>query len=222
MDDGLADVRNAMVEHQIAGRGIADARVLDAMRAVPRASFVPDALRASAYDDRPLPIGGGQTISQPYIVALMLEALGLRGGETVLEIGTGSGYAAAVLARLAARVVTIERVASLRVAAAGRLAAPGLANIELVDGDGSLGWPAAAPYDAIVVTAGGPRVPPALQAQLKPGGRLVIPVGSDLGEQNLLRLTREDEDHFNSETLAAVRFVPLIGAQGWSTGTASG
>jgi protein-L-isoaspartate(D-aspartate) O-methyltransferase len=214
----LHDLRRAMVEHQLAARGITDPRVLAAMRDVPREAFVPETLREAAYDDCPLPIDAGQTISQPYIVALMIEALGLQGAESVLEIGAGSGYAAAVLARLAAHVCTVERIPALRDAAAMRLAELGITNVDVVLGDGTLGWPAAAPFDAIVATAGGPRVPLALQHQLRIGGRLVIPVGATPVEQDLLRLTRQADDRFLSETLAPVRFVPLVGAQGWDPG----
>lgn len=215
--DRYARRRAEMVEHDIAARGVADARVLAAMRAVPREDFVPEALREQACADHPLPIGADQTISQPYMVARMAEALQLRGGERVLEIGTGSGYAAAVLARLAAEVHTVERIAVLAERARRTLAALQVANVQVHMGDGTLGWPAAAPYDAIVVTAAGPRLPPALRAQLAPGGRLVMPVGSTRLWQDLVRLTRADAsgapDH--EERLGAVAFVPLLGAQGW-------
>lgn len=204
-----------MVERDIAGRGVRDARVLAAMRAVPRAAFVPSASRHQAYDDHPLPIGENQTISQPYIVALMAEALQLRGSERVLEIGTGSGYAAAVLARLCAQVHTVERIDTLADRASRLLADLGVSNVQVHCGDGTLGWPDAAPYDAIVVTAGGPAVPPALQAQLAPGGRLVMPVGTSHRWQDLVRVTRAGADAFRTESLGGVVFVPLLGAQGW-------
>ena len=207
--------RAEMVERDIAARGVRDARVLAAMRVVPREVFVPPARRAEALDDRPLPIGAGQTISQPYIVALMCEALQLRGDERVLEIGTGSGYGAAVLSRLAATVDTVERVPELADRAARQLADLNLNNVRVHGGDGTLGWPEAAPYDAIVVTAGGPEVPPALLAQLAPGGRLVMPVGSTRRWQVLVRVTHVGPDDFRSESLCDVAFVPLMGAQGW-------
>ena len=207
--------RAAMVERDIAGRGITDARVLAAMRAVPREHFVHANLRQRAFDDRPLPIGNAQTISQPYIVALMAQALQLQGDEHVLEIGTGSGYGAAVLARLCRHVDTVERISDLADRARQQLADLGVTNVDVHGGDGTLGWPAAAPFDAIVVTAGGPSVPPALQAQLAPGGRLVMPVGAQHGGQDLLRLTRSGGDDFRTESLCGVAFVPLLGAQGW-------
>ena len=168
-----------------------------------------------AFDDRPLPIGNAQTISQPYIVALMAQALQLQGDEHVLEIGTGSGYGAAVLARLCRHVDTVERISDLADRARQQLADLGVTNVDVHGGDGTLGWPAAAPFDAIVVTAGGPSVPPALQAQLAPGGRLVMPVGAQHGGQDLLRLTRSGGDDFRTESLCGVAFVPLLGAQGW-------
>ena len=207
--------RAEMVEHDIAARGVRDARVLAAMRAVPREDFVPTSRRDEACADHPLPIGAGQTISQPYIVALMSEALQLHGPERVLEIGTGSGYAAAVLGRLAAEVHTVECIPELAERARRQLAALGVANVQVHVGDGTLGWPAAAPYDAIVVTAAGPQVPPALKAQLAPGGRLVMPVGLQHGWQDLVRVTRGAADEFSTETLCTVAFVPLVGAQGW-------
>lgn len=215
--DRCAARRAEMVDRDIAARGVDDARVLAAMRAVPRERFVPDHRRDEACADHPLPIGEGQTISQPYIVALMSAALQLRGDERVLEIGTGSGYAAAVLARLAAEVHTVERIPALAERARRTLAALAVARVQVHVGDGTLGWPAAAPYDAIVVTAAGPRVPEALRAQLAPGGRLVMPVGASQGWQDLLRLTRARDAGAadRSELLCTVAFVPLLGAQGW-------
>ena len=207
--------RAAMVREQIEARGVRDARVLQAMRELPRERFVRPGWEAEAYDDNPLPIAAGQTISQPYIVAFMSEALQLRGGERVLEIGTGSGYAAAVLGRLAKEVHTVERHAVLAEGAAAALAALGVDNVQVHTADGTLGWPAAAPYDAIVVTAAGPEVPVALLAQLAVGGRLVMPVGEREGAQWLLRLTRVNEHETRREELMGVRFVPLTGAQGW-------
>lgn len=209
------DAREAMVRTQIEARGIRDGAVLAAMRAVPREAFLPAGLGEFAYADHPLPIGAEQTISQPYIVALMTEALGLRGGERVLEIGAGSGYAAAVLGRIAAEVYTVERHGELAEAARARLGALGFDNVHVLHGDGTLGWPEHAPYDAIIVAAGGPEVPRALVEQLKPGGRLVIPVGEDRSLQHLTRLTRERDGSLRREDLGGVRFVPLVGAQGW-------
>jgi len=207
--------REWMVTHQIAARGVSDPQVLAAMRAVPREAFVPAELAEAAFDDGPLPIGDDQTISQPYIVALMVEALGLRGGERVLEVGTGSGYAAAVLGRIAAEVHTVERIDALARTAATRLAALGCANIQVHTADGSLGWPAMAPYDAIVVAAAAPAVPAALTAQLRDGARLVMPVGRRAGHQELCRITRRATQGDTIEWLADVLFVPLLGAQGW-------
>ena len=209
-----AEARARMVADQIARRGVSDARVLAAMREVPREAFVERGLEAEAFRDAPLPIAQGQTISQPFIVALMAEAARIAPGDRVLEVGAGSGYAAAVLGCLAARVVAIERHPALVQAARERLARLGMAHVEIVEGDGTLGWPGAAPFDAIVVSAGAPRVPEALKEQLAPGGRLVIPVGSEGVHQDLRRLTRRG-DGFEEESLGGVRFVPLIGAQGW-------
>ena len=206
--------RARMVREQIARRGVSDANVLDAMREVPRERFVPARLAEFAYEDRPLPIEAGQTISQPYIVALMLEAAAIAPGSHVLEIGTGSGYAAAVMSVFAGRVHTIERHAELAATARRRLAELGYANVDVRAGDGTQGWPEAAPFDAILVAAGGPRIPDALRRQLRIGGRLVIPVGGQDG-QRLVRSTRTGEDIFHDEDLGAVTFVPLIGAQGW-------
>jgi protein-L-isoaspartate(D-aspartate) O-methyltransferase len=211
----LAAARERMVTRDIAGRDVRDVRVLAAMRKVAREAFVPESLREVAYDDTPLPIGSGQTISQPYIVAFMIEALQLDGGEKALEIGTGSGYAAAVLAEIAGEVTTVERLRPLADRAAERFAALGYRHIHVWHADGTCGWPAHAPYDAIVVTAGGPQVPEALKQQLAIGGRLVIPVGADQDTQQLVRVTRQSETEFATEEIAPVRFVPLIGEQGW-------
>jgi len=213
-DHDEEDRRN-MVEHQIAARGISDPRVLGAMSDVPRTCFVPTDLAASAYHDGPLPIGEGQTISQPYVVALMVEAMQLVGGEKVLEVGAGSGYAAAVLARIAREVYAIERIASLAEMAKQNLKRVGCENVHVLHADGSGGWPSAAPFDAILVSAGAPEVPEALKNQLAIGGRLVIPVGDDPRAQTLLRVTRKRGAKFTQEDLGGVRFVPLIGAQGW-------
>lgn len=210
-----ATLRSDMVRRQIAGRGVRDWRVLEALRTVPRELFVPEHLAEFAYDDTPLPIGEEQTISQPFVVALMAEALELQPGDKVLEIGAGSGYAAAVLSRLVHEVVTVERHAPLAWQAQERMVRLGYANVHVVQGDGTLGWPERAPYDAIVVAAGGPEVPPALLDQLAPGGRLVIPIGPDPRTQSLVRVRRWPDGSLAREELGAVRFVPLIGAQGW-------
>jgi len=196
-------------------RGIRDEAVLKAMEIVPREQFVGVDLAEFAYDDTPLPIEEGQTISQPYIVALMTEALQLGPGESVLEVGTGSGYAAAILSRVAKEVYTIERHRSLAHQAQIRLRKLGYQNVKVLCGDGTLGWPEHAPYDAIVVTAGGPEAPRSLIEQLAIGGRMVIPAGPSLAEQKLLRLTRISEETVEIEELGAVRFVPLIGEEGW-------
>lgn len=214
----FASERARMVERQIAGRGITDPAILAAFRAVPREAFVPDELTHLAYEDGPLPIGEGQTISQPYIVALMIEAAGVRAGQRVLEIGAGSGYAAAVIGQIAAEVIAIERHADLAAGAADRLQRLGYANVEIVHGDGSGGLPARAPFDAIVAAASGRDVPQVLIEQLAAGGRLVMPVGEQGGEQELLCVTRLDEDRFERRSLGAVRFVPLIGREGWHSG----
>ncbi len=207
--------RKLMVDRSIRGRGIRDARVLSAMETVPREAFLPPELAEFAYDDRPLPIEAGQTISQPYIVALMTEALQLGSDEDVLEIGTGSGYAAAVLAAVARRVYTIERHRELADLARERLATLGYRNVEVLCGDGTLGWPEHAPFHAIIVAAGGPHLPPALLAQLARGGRLVMPVGESRA-QDLVRVTRVTDTKYRREELGPVTFVPLIGAQGWA------
>ena len=208
--------RAQMVERNIAGRGMRDELVLGAMRRVPRELFLPNSLREFAYEDSPLPIAGEQTISQPYIVAFMAEALMLKGGEKVLEIGAGSGYAAAVLSEIAAQVYTVERLGQLVDKAAATLAELGYDNVHVLHGDGTLGWPEHAPYDAIVVAAGGPQVPESLKEQLKIGGRLVIPVGVDQRAQELVRVVRISKDEYRSEDIADVRFVPLIGEEGWA------
>ena len=207
--------RSDMVEHQIAARGVRSKLVLEAMRKVPREEFLPPPLREFAYEDSPLPIAEGQTISQPYIVALMADALLLRGGEHVLDIGTGSGYAAAVLAEIAANVYSVERIGQLAEKAAVRLTELGYDNVHVLHADGTKGWPEHAPYDAIVVAAGGPKIPKSLQQQLKVGGRLVIPVGTEVRAQELVRVTRVSQTEFRREDLADVRFVPLLGNEGW-------
>jgi len=214
--------RDRMVAGQIAARGVEDPLVLDAMRAVPREDFVPADLAGYAYEDGPLPIGHGQTISQPYIVAVMTAAARLRPGDRVLEIGTGSGYGAAVLSKIAGEVYTVERIQGLADSARDRLAALGYGNVHVRCGDGTLGWAEHAPYDAIIVTAGGPTVPRALLDQLKPGGRLVMPLGSEPRGQRLIRRTRTGPETYTQDDLEWVAFVPLIGEQGWPVAASSG
>ncbi len=205
--------RYAMVRAQLERRGITDSHVLDAMATVPRHLFVPPEARAQAYDDRALPISEGQTISQPFVVALMAQALGLTQRDRVLEIGAGSGYAAAVLSLLAGEVYAIERWPALAQAAERRLRERGYANVHILAGDGTAGLPAYAPFDGIVVSAAAPWVPRPLREQLGEGGRMVIPVGGR-NEQLLLRLTRADHQ-IRTERMGEVRFVPLIGDHAW-------
>lgn len=208
--------RERMVERDIAGRGIKDERVIEALRRVPREEFVPRTRRPLAYDDAPLPIGRGQTISQPYIVALMLEALELGTDDRTgpaLDVGTGSGYAAALLSLLVDRVYTIERHEKLAREAKMRFERLDYANIEVRHGDGTRGWPEHAPYAAILVSAAAPVVPPALKEQLAVGGRLVVPVADSTFEQRLLRVARVADDRFDEDTLTAVRFVPLVSGE---------
>jgi len=212
----LSRARDRMVKMHLAQRGIRDLNVLDAMRSVPREMFVEAGFEEFAYEDTPLQIGEEQTISQPYIVAFMIEAAELRPGDRVLEVGAGSGYAAAVMAQIAARVYTIERYPSLGEQARTRFARLGYGNIELAVGDGTRGWPEAAPFDVILVAAGSPGVPKALKEQLAIGGRLVIPVGESGTYQVLLRVRRNSAADYEEERLASVRFVPLVGEQGWS------
>jgi protein-L-isoaspartate(D-aspartate) O-methyltransferase len=214
------DLRKQMIDYQLAARGLHDLSVLDAVNAVPREAFVPTELIEFAYKDSPLPIAASQTISQPYIVALMTAALELKPEDRALEVGTGSGYAAAVLAEIAKEVYTIERHKILADTARSRLQQLGYSNINVLYGDGTLGWPQHAPFDAIVVAAGGPDVPESLKQQLTIGGRLVIPVGSSLQTQKLVRVRRISENEYQQEDLGSVRFVPLIGAAGWEDETA--
>ena len=213
----MAKRRDRLVSEQVEARGVRDPLVLAAMRAVPRELFVPKHLKDEAYDDTPLAIGAGQTISQPYIVAFMAEALGLRGGEKVLEIGAGSGYAAAILAGIAREVFTIERVGQLAEQAAENLADAAIDNVHVRHADGTEGWIDEAPFDAILVSAGAPDIPKSLMHQLKIGGHMVIPVGPDQRSQELIRVTRVDDSEFEQEDLADVRFVPLIGKEGWES-----
>jgi protein-L-isoaspartate(D-aspartate) O-methyltransferase len=214
MDDPQQQ-RDRMVERQIAARGVHDRYTLEAMRRIPREEFVAPPLREFAYEDSPLPIEAGQTISQPYIVALMIAEARIRPGERVLEIGAGSGYAAAVMGAIALKVYAIERVPELAQRARERLDALGYDNIELRVGDGTRGWPEAAPFDAILAAAGGPEVPEVLLQQLAPGGRLVMPIGATREEQRLTLVTRAGDGRFVQKELGDVRFVPLIGEHGW-------
>jgi protein-L-isoaspartate(D-aspartate) O-methyltransferase len=214
MDDH-SEERRRMVERHLWARGVRDAAVLAAMRGVPREAFIAGELAEFAYEDTPLPIEAGQTISQPYIVAKMTAALELEPHHRVLEIGTGSGYAAAVLSRIAAEVHTVERHKELALAAERRLQALGYTNVHVRHADGTLGWADHAPYDAIVVAAGGPGIPRPLLEQLAVGGRLVIPIGPTPREQELVRVRRVGERKYTREELGPVRFVPLVGAEGW-------
>jgi len=202
-----------MVKYQIASRGIKDPRVLKAMMEIPRHLFVPEEYIHEAYNDHPLPIGHGQTISQPFMVALMTEALDLKGEEKVLEIGTGSGYQAAILALLAKEVYTVERIQALYLSAMERLKSLGFSNVYFKLFDGTLGWEEHSPYDAIIVTAGAPSVPQPLLNQLKDRGRLVIPVG-EKHDQELLKITKVGQREIR-ENLGGCRFVDLIGVHGW-------
>jgi protein-L-isoaspartate(D-aspartate) O-methyltransferase len=214
--DEFTEPRETMVRQQIAARGIADPMILEAFRAVPRHAFVAEADAGRAYGDHPLPIAAEQTISQPYIVALMIEAAEIAPGDHVLEVGAGSGYAAAVISRIAGRVTAVERQPELAVLARERLARLGYDNVVIVEADGSLGCPADAPYDAILAAASGSHVPPSLIQQLKPGGRLVMPIGDPGAVQQLVKVTKRSDGSFQQSELGAVRFVPLIGQEGWN------
>lgn len=211
----MEKMREEMVARQLAGRGIRDANVLAAMRTVPRESFVSEDYALYAYDDGPLPIMEGQTISQPYVVALMIQELHIGAQDRVLEIGTGSGYAAAVISRIAAQVYTVERLEGLVLYARQKLETLGYDNVHVHHGDGTLGWAEHAPYDAIIVAAGGPKVPMALKEQMAIGGRMIIPVGSEQRAQRLIKVTHTADEVYKERTLSHVRFVPLIGQQGW-------
>jgi protein-L-isoaspartate(D-aspartate) O-methyltransferase len=206
--------RKRMVENQVLGRGIQDRRVIDAMLKIPRHLFVEEAMAEQAYNDNPLPIGERQTISQPYMVALMSELLELTGKERVLEIGTGSGYQAAVLAVLADRVYTMERIRPLAMRARKVLDSLGLLNVNIKVDDGTCGWEEEAPFDAIIVTAGAPEIPEALVAQLAPGGRLVLPVGNQIS-QTLVQVRKGQDGAVSVEQSIGCRFVKLIGKHGW-------
>jgi protein-L-isoaspartate(D-aspartate) O-methyltransferase len=211
----FADLRGQMVRRQIEARGILDALILDAFREVPREEFVDEEHRRWAYDDNPLPIEAGQTISQPYIVALMIEAAAIAPGGKVLEVGAGSGYAAAVISRIAESVVAIERHGELAHIARERMARLGYDNVRIIQGDGTRGCADEAPFDAILAAASGSHVPKPLVDQLAPGGRLVMPVGDPGFVQELVKVTKRPEGTTRQENLGGVRFVPLIGEEGW-------
>ncbi len=208
--------RKKMVQEQIINRGITNPLIIDAFLKIPRHLFVQEAMAAQAYSDSPLPIGEKQTISQPYVVAYMTDLLNLSGNEQILEIGTGSGYQTAILASLVKRVSTIERIRSLAMQARKVLDSLHLLNINIKIGDGTLGWPEEAPFDAILVPAGAPAVPEKVAAQLAPGGRLIIPVG-DESNQTIIRIIKEKDGSLTRETGIGCRFVPLIGQEGWQT-----
>ena len=212
----FAALREMMVERQIAARNITDPLLLEAFRQVPREAFVSAARASQAYGDHPLPIDAGQTISQPYIVALMIAAAGIKPGDRVLEVGAGSGYAAAVMSLIAAQVIAVERQVELVATARDRLERLGYRNVRIVEGDGTKGWPETAPYDAILAAASGSHVPRPLIDQLAEGGRLVMPLGEPGWVQQLIRVTKGAGGSLKQDNLGAVRFVPLIGAEGWS------
>ena len=209
-------LREKMIREQLHSRGITDPRVLEAFRKVPRHLFVPKARQQEAYADHPVPIGGGQTISQPYMVALMTQLLRLQGHERVLEVGTGSGYQLAILAELALDVYSVERFPELAGQAAKRFEQMGYLNVHIVPGNGTLGWPEQAPYEGIVVTAGSPNVPAPLVQQLAEGGRLVIPIGRR--EAQTLTLIEKQIDRLDVKDITPCVFVPLIGQHGWPSG----
>jgi len=211
----FAELRERMVRRQIESRGIANSMILDAFREVPREQFVDEEHRRWAYDDHPLPIEAGQTISQPYIVALMIDAAEIAPGDRVLEVGAGSGYAAAIISRIAAEVVGMERQPALAEVARDRLDHLGYCNVKIVEGDGTRGCPAEAPFDAILAAASGSHVPTSLLGQLAPGGRLVMPVGDRSGTQQLVKMTKRSDGTTTEQNLGEVRFVPLIGEEGW-------
>lgn len=210
----LTRLRIALVDG-IRDHGVKDEALLEAMKTVPRERFIPEPYQAYAYLDRPLPILAEQTISQPYIVAVMISVLELKATARVLEVGCGSGYAAAILSRLVKEVYAVERHELLVDYARERLSDLGYLNVSISHADGTLGWPEHAPYDAIIVSASGPMVPPSLQQQLAIGGKLIMPVGAERSNQRLIRVTRQSEEQFLNEELEQVIFVPLIGAEGW-------
>ena len=215
MTDFEAD-REEMVERQLRRRGITEQPILDAFLAVPREEFVDEEHAHLAYGDHPVPIEAGQTISQPYIVALMIQAAGITSGEKVLEVGAGSGYAAAVISRIAAKVIGIERQTELVSIARERMRRLGYDNVEIVEGDGTKGWRDEAPFGAILVAASGSHVPRPLIEQLAPNGRIVMPVGNPNSVQELIKVTKQEDGILKEENLGGVRFVPLIGEEGWS------
>jgi len=216
MTTDFASEREAMVERQLRRRGITEPIILDAFRQVPRELFVSDQYAHLAYGDHPLPIEAEQTISQPYIVALMMQAAAIKAGDKVLEVGSGSGYAAAVIGRIAARVIGIERQHELVEVARERLERLGYDNIDIVEGDGTKGCSDEAPFDAILAAASGSHVPEPLLGQLAPGGRIVMPIGDPGAVQELVKVTKQEDGILRQENLGAVRFVPLIGEEGWS------
>jgi protein-L-isoaspartate(D-aspartate) O-methyltransferase len=209
----FADLRDAMVDIQLIPRGITDKLVLDAMRKVPRHRFMPKNIEEASYEDNAMPIGEGQTISQPFMVAIMTEKLGLKGGEKVLEVGTGSGYQSAVIAEIASKVVTVEVIPELAKRSKKLFGELGYKNVEVIVGDGTLGYPKEAPYDAIIVTAGAPSIPMPLIEQLKDGGSLVIPVGEMFGQ--ILTIATKHGDKIDIESSIGCVFVPLLGKYGW-------
>jgi protein-L-isoaspartate(D-aspartate) O-methyltransferase len=212
----FASLRERMIDRQIAARGLDDPALLAAFRAVPREDFVSGDYADYAYQDSPLPIESGQTISQPYIVALSIYAAGITGGAKILEVGAGSGYAAAVIGQIAGEVIAVERHHELVELAQLRMRRLGYGNVRIVEGDGTLGWPEDAPFDAIVAAASGSHVPQSWIAQLKPGGRIVMPVGAPHEIQTLLKVTKRNDGSLSHEDLGGVRFVPLIGAEGFA------
>jgi protein-L-isoaspartate(D-aspartate) O-methyltransferase len=221
MADTLTDFaaeREAMVQRQIDRRGIHDPKILEAFRAVPREKFMSEDYADLAYGDHPLPIEAGQTISQPYIVALMIQAAGIKPGDTVLEVGAGSGYAAAVMSRIAGKVIAIERQSELVKVATERMQRLGYDNVRIVEGDGTRGFADEAPFDAILAAASGSHVPPAWIDQLADGGRIVMPVGDPSWIQKLVKVTKGPGGKLITEDLGGVRFVPLIGEEGWADG----
>ena len=212
----FAAERDAMIERQIEARGIHEPTILEAFRSVPREEFLSKDYADLAYGDHPLPIEAGQTISQPYIVALMIQAAEMKAGDTVLEVGAGSGYAAAIMSRIAGRVTAVERQPDLVKVAQERMQRLGFDNVRIVQGDGTRGWEPEAPYDAILAAASGSHIPPAWIDQLAEGGRIVMPVGEPTFIQKLIKVTRGPAGKLITEDLGGVRFVPLIGEEGWN------